>query len=73
MAEVERWLKTGRSCYQKLLLKLKLSVAARPVLGLAVWLWEHTPSLDPFPTNHPKTLLSEGKNIIIKPLDPFPA
>src|SRR5271168_4878375 len=32
VAEVERWLKTGRSCYQKLLLKLKLSVAARPVL-----------------------------------------
>jgi transposase len=32
VAEVERWLKTGRSCYQQLLAKLKLSVAERPIL-----------------------------------------
>ena len=32
VAEVERWLETGRSCYQKLLAKLKLSVAERPIL-----------------------------------------
>jgi transposase len=32
VAEVERWLKTGRSCYQKLLAKLKLSVAEPPVI-----------------------------------------
>jgi hypothetical protein len=32
VAEVERWLKTGRSCYQRLLAKLKLSVAAQPIL-----------------------------------------
>jgi transposase len=32
VAEVQRWLTMGRSCYQKLLLKLKLSVAERPIL-----------------------------------------
>jgi transposase len=32
VAEVKRWLKTGRSCYQKLLATLNLSVAKRPIL-----------------------------------------
>jgi transposase len=32
VAEVERWLKTGRSCYQRLLAKLKLSVTQRTIL-----------------------------------------
>jgi transposase len=32
VAEVERWLKTGHSCYQKLMAKLKLSVADQSIL-----------------------------------------
>jgi hypothetical protein len=32
VAEVERWLKTGRSCYQKLMAKLKLSVGEQSIL-----------------------------------------